>query len=357
MLSNFSDIHQLHQYDSTLLKEIIQWYYKSNDDTIIIVWNEQNKIVFVTEHAEQYFLKGEKELIGELWTSILPSDQISCIKHHFEKSREQLYLSNVQCIESEDTFEAVIDLFEMEEEQFYICKLKSTTYINDLKKIILDAERLVLASQLSAGLVHEIRNPLTSLKGFLQLIQSGVQQKEEYYKVMIKEIEKLEKITTELLHIAKPIKNTKLKESVNGMIADVVFIMSSQIDMRHVQFDINVEDELFCYCNASQIKQVLFNILKNGAEAINKSGIITINARNEDGNIIIEVVDDGPGMSEEVVRELNNPFFTTKSDGHGLGLMITFHIIENHNGKLEVMSKLDSGTIFKVILPKMKIDN
>src|SRR5699024_8880922 len=212
-------------------------------------------------------------------------------------------------------------------------------------------EKLIRAGQLSAGLVHEIRNPLTSLKGFLQLVQAGVEQKEEYYKVMIGEIDKLEKITSELLQMAKPFKGKKKTEHVSKMIDDVLFIMSTQSAMKNIHFTIDLDDNLTTNCNAAQIKQVLINIIKNGAEAMHNEGNINIQTRLQNDYIAISITDEGEGMPDEFVEQLNNPFFTTKQGGTGLGLVITQHILEIHHGELKVETEENKGTTFTILLP------
>lgn len=353
MISNSSGIHQLKAQNETFPKEVLNWYYNNNKDTMLIIWNIDHEIMYVSQQMEEYLNEKMSNLIGKQWTTIMPEEQIIQISNHFEATTEKLHISNIilRKQDSDFSFNAIVDKILIDDQKVYICKLKNITYMNELKKVLLDSEKLILAGQLSAGLVHEIRNPLTSLKGFLQLVQAGVEQKEEYYKVMIGEIDKLEKITSELLHMAKPFKNNKKNESIHEMIKDVVFIMSTQMDMKDIHFTLDLEDNLHYFCNASQIKQVLINLIKNGAEAMNKSGTIMINSRIEDNQIAIDIIDEGQGMSDEIVQELNNPFFTTKPDGTGLGLVITHHILEMHNGLLKVSTDENKGSIFTILLP------
>ena len=357
MLKMISESDVLDHYkagNSTFPTEIMNWYYNNDQDTFIILWNQQNEIIYVSQQIENYFDYNVKDVMGKKWTTLLPDDHVKKINTHFELNNNKLHLPNISVTSKQEkvySFYGIVDKVQIEGKYLYICKLRNVTYVNELKQVLLDSEKLVLAGQLSAGLVHEIRNPLTSLKGFLQLIQAGVQQKEEYYKVMIGEIDKLEKITYELLQMAKPFKSNKKNESIHTLIDDVLFIMQNQSDMRKVQFMTEFDDGLSTYCNASQIKQVLINIIKNAAEAMKECGTIKIQTRSENGFAAIDIIDEGQGIPEELINQLNNPFFTTKPEGTGLGLVITQHILDLHQGELTVQKNTEKGTTFTINLP------
>lgn len=353
MISDSDVIDQRETYNSTFSTEVMNWYYNNDQDTIIIIWNKRNEIIYVSELIEDYFDYNVSDLIGRAWTILLPDKQVKRINEHFEEEKNKLHIPNI-VIPSKNgnsSFNAIIGTIEIKGESYYICKLRNITYMNELKQVLIDSEKLVLAGQLSAGLVHEIRNPLTSLKGFLQLVQAGVKQKEEYYKVMIGEIDKLEKISSELLHMAKPFKGIKKTEAIRTLIDDVLFIMSTQTDMKDVHFTLELMDDLVSHCNAPQIKQVLINLIKNGAEAMEKQGTLKIKTRKENEFVAIDVIDEGEGVPDEIVNDLNNPFFTTKQEGTGLGLVITHHILDLHQGELKVSSEQGKGTTFTILLP------
>src|SRR5690625_1568089 len=239
--SSFSAQHNA--YNITFPTEIMNWYYDNDQDTIIVLWNERNEIFYVSQLIENYFNYSVSDLIGERWTTFLPHEQAEQIKKHFASENTKLHLQNISFLPEQSKsymFNGIVDKVKIKEEIMYICKLRNVTYVNELKEILLDSEKLVLAGQLSAGLVHEIRNPLTSLRGFLQLVQAGVKQKEEYYKVMIGEIDKLEKITSELLQMSKPFKRNKKVESFQNLVYDVIFFMINQSIMSEIQYVIDM---------------------------------------------------------------------------------------------------------------------
>src|SRR5699024_281121 len=292
-------------------KEMMNWYFENNQESFIVVWNDRNQIMHISDNIAYWFNLSVNELIGTDWTQYFSSVKAESVIDHFRKSEEKLEIPNLIYVENNGKkhfFHTVIDKMTIESEQYFIAKLKDATLEKELQAVIQESEKLVMAGQLSAGLVHEIRNPLTSLKGFLQLIQAGIQQKEQYFHVMISEIEKLEKITSELLHMAKPLQNGFKTEQVAELIQDVLFIMSTQSDLRNVYFTTDLEKNVFVECDASQIKQVLINIIKNGAEAMDKSGVIHIEMNKEIEYVAIHIHDEGKGISEDVVKEVGTPF-------------------------------------------------
>src|SRR5690625_413126 len=335
-------------------KDFLHWYNENNKDKVILIWSDHGDIIYLSKQIQDYTGCKVEELIGTKWTSLFQDKDTKHIKNHFSMSTDKYLLSNIVLVDrdqKETPFDLSIDRLLFHGEVAYVCQLKNRTYINELEKMVIDSEKLVLAAQLSAGLVHEIRNPLTSLKGFLQLVQSGVQQKEEYYRVMIGEIDKLEKITTELLQMAKPFKNQMKTENVYELMEDVAFMMNTQTNLKHVELEIACDQELTITCSASQIKQVLINLILNGAEAMTEKGTIKVNSYKLNDYIAIDIIDEGEGITREIVKELHQPFFTTKEKGTGLGLVITQHLLELHHATLMVKPNENKGSTFTILLP------
>lgn len=320
-----------------------------------MIWNQNNKIVHATKLLSK-LSRSKNSVINTHWYEHLPSENVLQITNHYKHSNEKIkiptikykYFNNKESINYE--YSCIVDQIHIDEKMFYICKLKEITDINHLKNIILDSDKLLSAAEFSAGLVHEIRNPLTALKGFIQLVQAGVQQKEKYYEVMIEEVEKLEKITSELLHTAKPFTNKFIVISIEDIIRDVLFLINSQAIMKNIHIILDLEEDLEINCNASQIKQILINLIKNGSEAMHMQGDLHICSYKAGNMAVIEVIDQGEGIPLDKIKEINKPFYTTKSDGTGLGLMITQHILDIHQGELEVFSELNKKTVFRIKL-------
>ncbi|MDQ0340496.1 two-component system sporulation sensor kinase A [Caldalkalibacillus uzonensis] len=220
------------------------------------------------------------------------------------------------------------------------------------EELMRKSEKLSLAGQLAAGIAHEIRNPLTCIKGFLKLMQAGHQFKQEYIDVMHDELSRIETIVQELLLLAKPHHFKFELHEVQGLIKQVVTLLETEAIMKNVQIMTQfTETNLHIYCDHNQIKQVFINLIKNGIDAMPQGGKLLIKIEQEEDKVAIRFTDHGCGIPNEILNKLGQPFFTTKEKGTGLGLAVSYSIIENHKGTVNVSSTINEGTTFSVYLP------
>ncbi|WP_299088161.1 ATP-binding protein [uncultured Metabacillus sp.] len=221
------------------------------------------------------------------------------------------------------------------------------------EKMLLESEKLTAVGQLAASIAHEIRNPLTSIKGFLQLYKNKMKEiNSEYLDIMSDEISRIEMITSELLILAKPQAHHFRYERVEKMIEDVVTLLGSQALMNKVNVNVQLDDLPMIHCIASQLKQVFINLIKNAIEAMPNGGEITISGKKHgSAGIFIQIADQGVGISEELLAKIGTPFYTTKEKGTGLGMMTTFKIIHSHGGTVNISSTVGKGTIIDLYLP------
>jgi PAS domain S-box-containing protein len=222
-------------------------------------------------------------------------------------------------------------------------------------ELLRKSDKLSLVGQMAAGIAHEIRNPLTSLKGFLQLIGSEQpNDKREFFDIMLNELERINFIVGEFLILAKPHAVIFKEESIELLCRNVLTLLDTQAILNNVQIFMKVHPNIpFISCEKSQLKQVLINLIKNGIEAMTNGGNITIEIgpTDEQDFVFIRVIDQGCGIEEGKIPELGEPFYTTKEHGTGLGLMVCYKIIENHNGKMHIQSKVGEGTTIEILLP------
>ncbi|KIL48362.1 ATP-binding protein [Jeotgalibacillus campisalis] len=220
------------------------------------------------------------------------------------------------------------------------------------EQLIQKSEKLAMLGQLAAGIAHEIRNPLTSIKGFIHLLQAN-NRKEEYFDIVFSELDRINEIVGEFLVLAKPSAATFVEQDVKVLIKDVVTLINTQSILNNVQIFVEFESDLpMVSCEKNQIKQVFLNLLKNSIEAMPKGGIIDVKVREkEDDQISIIIVDQGVGIPKERLSTLGEPFYTTKEKGTGLGLMTCYKIIEGHHGKLNIQSEVNEGTTIEIMLP------
>ncbi|MFC4557230.1 ATP-binding protein [Virgibacillus kekensis] len=334
---------------------ITEWIDK-NVNGFIAVCDEKGRIVYISKSIEVMLGYKQEELLGMQWYKIISRDDIAYIENSFDsqKYESQTFNLNLQNIHGKNVWtENIVSKIRDEDDNvYYIAAVKDITDRKEAEEMMIRSEKMSVAGQLAAGIAHEIRNPLTSLKGFLQLLQAGVNRKEEYYKIMIDEIEKMENITSELLFISKPLTDNKESENVQELIEDVVTLFKPQAKLKNINLIWEKSGEQKIFCDRSQIKQVLINIIKNAIEAMNDTGDLKINVLTSEYNVLIDIIDEGPGIPEEVIHKLGEPFFTTKESGTGLGLMITTQILERHSGKLEILQNEEKGSTFRVILPE-----
>lgn len=212
-----------------------------------------------------------------------------------------------------------------------------------------------MVGELAGGIAHEIRNPLTSLKGFTQLIEHNNrnQKIDQYLHIMLDELERINTIVNEFMVIAKPNQDTKMEKiDIGQLISNVVSFMEPQSNLRGVKINTYIKHSLHSVCDTNQIKQVLINLIQNALEASTTNKNIDVSLTKIDNhNFLIKIQDYGNGMEDERQKRLFEPFYSTKEKGTGLGLMVCKRIIDHHNGQIEVSSKKGVGTTVSVILP------
>ena len=229
--------------------------------------------------------------------------------------------------------------------------------ITDKKKttdtLLQKSEKLAVVGQMAAGIAHEIRNPLTSIKGFIQLFKSRYPSDEEYFNLLLTELERINLIVSEFLILAKPTDIVFKEKDIKSLVQDIVTLINTQAIMNNIQILVEFEPDIpIIVCEENQLKQVFINVLKNSIEAMSNGGIIYVRVVIKEKNkVSLYFIDQGSGIPEDRLPTLGEPFYTTKEKGTGLGLMTSYRIIENHDGELKISSKVNEGTTIEIILP------
>ena len=228
---------------------------------------------------------------------------------------------------------------------------KNRTIMEKMKQ----SERLSALGEFSAGIAHEIKNPLASIKNFTQLLPSAYEDpnfRKEFTELVTREVNRINKIVNDLLDYARPRKTTLLKTKLPELIDETLFSLKATLDEHHIVIKTNYNQISSITIDHDQMRQVFVNLILNAVEAMPKGGTIEVTIRqNEKNEIEIILSDTGCGISEELVEEIFNPFFTAKERGTGLGLSIVQRIINEQGGRITVASKINQGTQFTVILP------
>ncbi len=216
-----------------------------------------------------------------------------------------------------------------------------------------DLEKVQLVSALTASIAHEIRNPLTVCRGFLQLLNEMIEDKKQltYINTILSELDRAGSIIDNYLSSSKPqIEKIELKDTAQ-IVAHIIETISPYSRLRSVDINQKLEESLYIYVDPGRFGQALLNMMKNGIEAMPNGGTLTVEVRRQNQLAVIDIIDSGIGMNNEQISRLGNPFYSTKATGTGLGLMATYRFIHLMKGKIEVKSTQGRGTKFSVYMP------
>ncbi|MBH5320516.1 PAS domain S-box protein [Paenibacillus sp. GSMTC-2017] len=225
---------------------------------------------------------------------------------------------------------------------------------NRMEELLRRSEKLTTVGQLAAGVAHEIRNPLTTLRGFLQLQQQSHSLNQSHIKLMLSELDRINLIVGEFLILAKPQATKFVIKDIRDVVQDVLIFLDSEAHLHNIEFKtIITDEECSISCEENQLKQVFINLLKNAIEAMPGGGSVHISIQKKSSNIAISITDEGIGIPEDMISKIGDPFFTAKETGTGLGIMVSQRIINSHQGTLDIQSQVNVGTSVKLTLPAL----
>ena len=226
----------------------------------------------------------------------------------------------------------------------------------------LESERIDSIVRLAAGVAHELGNPLNSLTIHLQLIerklkklakQPDATKLTESLQVCQGEVERLDGIITHFLKAIRPQKLELNELDLLGLVEDVLRVQEAELSNRKLEVKVEVSDDLpIILGDRDQIKQAFFNLVKNAMEAMQPSGSLRILARCDDDYVYLQFVDNGSGISEEDLSKVFQAYYTTKEEGHGLGMMIVERIMREHGGHINIESRKEAGTAITLQFPQ-----
>lgn len=294
---------------------------------------------------------GDYKNVQETIQQVLQTDEAS------EFKQRRIYCVKKELIEIETSSIRIDDSID---KPLILSVLRDIRERKQAEEILIRSEKLSVVGQLAAGLAHEIRNPLTSLKGFTQILKSkSTDQETLYLDIMQQELDRINLIVNDFMTLAKP----NLNEFTNGSIIDIFQSVISILETQAIMMNVTIKQNYFnidsvpcIYCDENQLKQVFLNIIKNAIEAMPDGGEVTITIKEESSKgksrrLHIQIKDQGIGIPQTIIERIGEPFFTTKEKGTGLGLMISQRIIEAHNGTFQIASNGKRGTTVNVHLP------
>lgn len=335
---------------------------QATDAVYVVELNEDQlptRFIEVNPVACKRFGYSREELLSMSFPSNVPPDS-PMVERIIEKIREGQTAFTLQ---DEFTFpkgntmtiEFSVRVFNLNGKKVFLSISRDITERLKTEELLRKSEKLAVVGQLSTAIAHEIKNPLTAMKGFMQLLKlMGNKDTEHYIDIVLSEIDRIDSITNEFMTLAKPEALEIKTNDLNVLMKQVVMLIEPQATMNCIQIKTEfTSDTSFILCENNQLKQAFINILKNAIEATPMGGVILIQIEYvPDKNLVnIRFIDHGCGIEKERLPYLGEPFYSIKENGIGLGLMICYKIIEKHQGEIFIESEVGKGTTVNIALP------
>jgi two-component system, sporulation sensor kinase A len=345
------------QRDEELIATKVQLEsFISNNMDPIFIFDSCDRLVRVNAAVERTFGWKAEELLGLRLEQIplIPPDSVPEVTHNKKEIDSKLGVHGYETVRLKkdgSPIHVMLSMFPLQNNE-WAAILRDITERKQSEEVMVKNEKLSIAGQLAAGIAHEIRNPVTAIKGFLQLMQRGL-GKPNYLDIMGEEIKRIELILSELLILAKPQAVKFERKDLRPILDHVIALLDAQANLNNTEITTELDESaVLLPCDENQLKQVFINFIKNAIDAMPKGGKLLIqSSRWKEDHVCIRFMDEGCGIPKHIVERLGQPFYTTKEKGTGLGFMVSKRIIETHGGRVQVFSEENKGTTVEVILP------
>lgn len=338
-----------------------------NLQEIVFETNEKGEIIFLNQAWQQMTGYDIEECLGTMYNQYFDQEEhvvqhlLSVIKEHKDEGRVELQLLHK---EGKKVWGDVHYKLYFDEQHQFTGGIGTVADITKQKQAKLELERsnqqlqmqaqkLAVAGQIAAGIAHEVRNPLTSVNGFLQLMKTQYPERTDYFDIIFSEIKRIDFVLSELLVLAKPQSVQFQEVQLHDLLEQVITLLKTNAILSNIDLKqpFKKHDAGTILADANQMKQLFINLIKNAIEAMPEGGSIYISTEKVMNEWKIIIQDEGKGMSEEDILKIYDPFFSTKKEGTGLGLTICATILKDHHGRMDVKSELSKGTAFDIYLP------
>ncbi|NGP43540.1 PAS domain-containing protein [Bacillaceae bacterium SIJ1] len=321
-------------------------------DLAIILFSDKDTIEFSNKRFEEMFLVEEEGMIGQTLFDLNDDHPMKeTLKSIVKDTRINKKVSERYYYEDEALFQFQGIYFE--DDQAVLLIIHDRSYQQRFENLLVYKQQMESVSQLAAGVAHELRNPLSVIRGFLQL-SSLTNDWNKYYNTILSELTRMNDIIEDFLSVSRK-KINKQKVQPHTIFKSLIYIIRSECLLHNITFEYHIEEtEAYVNVNEAMIKQVLLNLLRNTIEVYeekSKNRRFVLYTRVANGDYYITVQDFGKGMSPEVLEQLGKPFFTTKEKGNGIGIPLCKKIVESHEGEFHVESELGVGTKITFSLP------
>ncbi len=325
----------------------------------IVAVDSDERVMVFNDTAEKLLGRTSADTIGKASSEILPPACLEMLKEL--GPGRPIVEKEFECTVSEGRtvpLEVIAAVLRDNEGELIgrIALLRDLSELQHLRKEVERSQRLAAVGSLAAGVAHEIRNPLSSIKGFATYFRQrygGVPDDVKVADIMIQEVDRLNRVITELLEFSRPMELKRKGTDLAGLVRHVLRTVEGQA----LEKGITVKTALSSGCpeafiDSDRMTQVFLNLFLNALAAMDKGGVLSVSVtRHDEGSLRVTVADTGAGIRKEDIGRVFDPYYTTKPSGTGLGLAIVHRIVEAHCGEIRLESEPGKGTTFKVLLP------
>ncbi|MDN7247021.1 GAF domain-containing sensor histidine kinase [Planococcus shenhongbingii] len=308
--------------------------------------NKEWEIIYINKHQYLPDNKKPKEVLGKNIWDVIPPHTAEIMYDEFHRAMfERIPVQfEIPSLNEDSWYEVVAYPFD----DGICCLFKDIAekrkYENELKRL----SKLDLIGQMAAGISHEIRNPMTTVRGFLQLLkhEEDLNRHFSYFDLMIDELDRANSIITEFLSMGNTRSSDLKMMDLNSLISDIAPLIKIDTFNQNKLIEFNTQEIPEMLMNRNEIRQLIINLCRNGLEAMNEGNVLTISTyQNEAGCVVLAIQDEGEGILPEVLEKVGTPFYTTKDNGTGLGLGISYAIAARHNATIDIETG-PGGTTF-----------
>ncbi len=328
----------------------------------ILSIDENHEIILFNDAAERIFGYSRQEILGQDLNLLIPGqygDHAPFVQRFLEKRESEIVGRTISLIAlrkdgEEFPIELSLSFLELDDKVTFTAIIKDISDQRRLERKLLQSERLAAVGQAAAHVAHELKNPLMIIGGFSNQIRDRLLAEKDAKKVdlILDEVRRLEKLVGHLGDFTKTYRLVKRQSDINIVLKDVVRIMAGAYPEDKYRFKESLAADLGeIFCDPDKLKQVFINVISNGLEAMTSGGTITVSSKRSRDGIEIRVSDEGSGIPASELQQIFEPFYTTRERGSGLGLSISYKIIEAHSGDISAVSEVGKGTVFIIKLP------
>ncbi|WP_353855920.1 ATP-binding protein [Bacillus sp. Bos-x628] len=360
-----SDLNQREKEAHELMERLNR--ITDNLQEIVFETNEKGQIIFLNQAWKQMTGYEIDECLGTMYNQYFDQEErvvqhlLSVLKEHKDEGRVELQLLHK---DGKKVWGDVHYKLYFDKHHQFTGGIGTIADITKQKQAKLELERsnqqlqmqaqkLAVAGQIAAGIAHEVRNPLTSVNGFLQLMKTQYPERTDYFDIIFSEIKRIDFVLSELLMLAKPQSVNFQEVQLHQLLEQVITLLNTNAVLSNIDIKqpFKKQDAGLILADANQMKQLFINLIKNAIEAMPEGGSIYISTEKVMNEWKITIQDEGKGMSEKDIQKIYDPFFSTKKEGTGLGLTICATILKDHHGRMDVSSEPGKGTAFHIYLP------